>query len=37
MAGRLELHADFDRDGLLTGSSDERAADKRYCVLHCAT
>lgn len=26
MPGRLELHADFDRDGRLTGSTDERAA-----------
>lgn len=26
MPGRLELHADFDRDGVLSGSPDERAA-----------
>lgn len=26
MAGRLELHADFDRDGSISGSSTERAA-----------
>ncbi|WP_151523808.1 protein-arginine deiminase family protein [Serinicoccus kebangsaanensis] len=26
MTGRLELHADFDRDGLLTSSADERSA-----------
>ena len=32
---RLELHADFDRDGLLTGSTDERAARSSHpgCVV----
>ena len=35
MPGRLELHADFDRDGLLTGSTDERAARSSHpgCVV----
>lgn len=35
MPGRLELHADFDRDGLLTGSTDERAARHTHpgCVV----
>lgn len=35
MPGRLELHADFDRDGLLTGSTDERAARASHpgCVV----